>query len=629
MIQKESVNKEAAAIVPEQIEQLRGLFPQAFTEGKIDFDKLKESLGEELDSRPERYSFSWAGKRDAIRLLQTPSRATLVPAKKESINFDETNNIFIEGDNLEVLKLLYKSYFGRVKMIYIDPPYNTGNDFVYPDNFADPLDTYLKLTGQKTADGNLLTSNPESSGRYHSAWLSMMYPRLFVARQLLREDGVIFVSIDDNEVYNLRIVMNEVFGEENFIDCIIWKKRYGGGAKEKHLVTLHEYILLYAKNKERIDPIFVPNDPESVEKYYRSKDDKYEVRGPYRTHPLEAGKNMGERKNLVYAIPAPDGSEILPKRQWLWAKERTLTAIKNNDLEFLHGKEGWSVHTKQYLRDEHGKERQGKVFSIIDDVYTQHGTNEILELFGDAQIFSYPKPAGLIKQLIQIATEPINGDIVLDFFSGSCTTAHAVLESNREDGGDRRFIMTQLPEPIPVDSSAQKAGYKIIAEIGKERIRRVIAKLKKEKEGKLELKNGNGAEDLAFKVFKLAESNYKPWTGPEKSDPEAYAAQMAAFIDPFVPGWKLENVIWEVAIKEGYGLNSEVIHMKGITDNDIYHVTDPDKGQSFRICLDEVLKPAAIRALALGKNDLFICRDKAMTDELVANLALQCRLKTI
>ncbi|PIP07888.1 MAG: site-specific DNA-methyltransferase, partial [Syntrophobacteraceae bacterium CG23_combo_of_CG06-09_8_20_14_all_50_8] len=235
--------------------ELKNLFPEIVSEGKIDFEKLRLALGDDVDSQAERYNFTWAGKRDAIRMLQTPSRATFIPCKEEFVNFDTSQNIFIEGENLEVLKLLYKPYFGRIKMIYLDPPYNTGNDFVYPDNFADPLDTYLRLTGQKDAEGNLLTSNPETSGRYHSAWLSMMYPRLFLARQLLRDDGVIFVSIDDHEVHNLRMLMNEVFGEENFVDNIIWKKRYGGGAKEKHLVSVHEYILFFAKNKELLDPL--------------------------------------------------------------------------------------------------------------------------------------------------------------------------------------------------------------------------------------------------------------------------------------------------------------------------------------------------------------------------------------
>ncbi len=240
---KQPVAKTTPSLTDEQLQAIQTLIPQAFTEGRIDSEKLLASLGDIVDDRPERYSFSWAGKRDAIRLLQVPSRATLIPAREESLVFDNTQNIFIEGDNLEVLKLLYKPYFGRVKMIYIDPPYNTGNDFVYPDNFADPLDTYLQLTGQKDSAGNLLTSNPETGGRYHSAWLSMMYPRLFLARQLLREDGVIFVSIDDHEVHNLRLLMNEIYGEENFVASVMWQKMYSGKADATHFGIFHEYIL--------------------------------------------------------------------------------------------------------------------------------------------------------------------------------------------------------------------------------------------------------------------------------------------------------------------------------------------------------------------------------------------------
>ncbi|MDO8532948.1 MAG: site-specific DNA-methyltransferase [Dehalococcoidia bacterium] len=244
------VARESANIAAEQIEKLRDAFPEAVSEGKVDFDKLRAVLGEAVDERPERYSFTWAGKRDAIQMLQTPSRATLVPAPNESVNFQETGNIFIEGENLEVLKLLYKPYYGRVKMIYIDPPYNTGHDFIYRDNYTDPLDTYLKLTGQKDGNGNLLTSNPETSGRYHSAWLSMMYPRLFLARQLLREDGVIFVSIDDHEVHNLRLVMNEVFGEENFVSQVIVQSNPRGRQSDPFLATVHDYVLIWARNAE-------------------------------------------------------------------------------------------------------------------------------------------------------------------------------------------------------------------------------------------------------------------------------------------------------------------------------------------------------------------------------------------
>ncbi len=621
MINKEPVQKETAAIVPEQMEQLRDLFPQAFTEGKIDFDKLRESLGEEVDSRPERYSFSWAGKRDAIRLLQTPSRATLVPAKKDSINFDETNNIFIEGDNLEVLKLLYKSYFGRVKMIYIDPPYNTGNDFVYPDNFADPLDTYLKLTGQKTAEGNMLTNNPETSGRYHSAWLSMMYPRLFVARQLLRDDGVIFVSIDDNEMHNLRMVMNEIFGEENFLATVVWQKIFSPKNTAKHFSEDHDYIMVYARDAMKWIPELLPRTEEMESRYGNPDGD---ARGAWASSDLCARNYYSEGK---YSVKCPSGRVIEgPPTGTYWRVSKQKFNELDKDKRIWWGDDGNNMpRLKRFLSDVKAGIVPQTLWKYQDVGHTQEAKKALLELVpfdANDSVFDTPKPPRLIRHMLKLATSK-GEDIVLDFFAGSCATAQAVIEQNREDAGQRRFIVVQLPEPL------QNKEYATIAEIGKERIRRVIAKMKKEKDGKLDLKDGEKTEDLGFKVFKLAESNYKPWTGPENKDPEAYAAQMAAFADPFVPGWKPENVVWEVAIKEGYGLNSEIIRMTGITENAVYHVTDPDKEQSFRICLDEELKPASIRALALGKNDLFICRDKAMTDELVANLALQCRLKTI
>jgi adenine-specific DNA-methyltransferase len=300
-VKREKVADTSGDALEAQVAKLRTLFPEVFVEGKIDFDKLKATLGGAAESGPGRFSFSWAGKDDALSLLQTPSRATLIPCLDESINFETTANAFIEGDNLEVLKLLFKPYFGKVKVIYIDPPYNTGHDFVYPDNYADPLKTYLQLTGQTDEQGNLLTSNPETSGRYHSCWLSMMYPRLFLARQMLSDEGIIFVSIDDNEVHHLRMLMNEVFGEENFIAQVTWKKVYGGGAKVKHVVGLHEYVLCYARDKAAIDFISLPPDPKIL-RLYKFRDDKYETRGPYYTQPL-ATTSMDERENLRYAIP--------------------------------------------------------------------------------------------------------------------------------------------------------------------------------------------------------------------------------------------------------------------------------------------------------------------------------------
>ena len=426
--------------------RLRNLFPEAFIEGRIDFERLRATLGAAAEPGPGRFHFSWAGKHDAVALLQTPSRGTLVPCPDQSVNFDATGNIFIEGDNLEVLKLLFKPYFGRVKLIYIDPPYNTGQDFVYPDNYADPLKTYLQLTGQVDSEGNLLTSNPETSGRYHSAWLSMMYPRLFLARQLLSDDGMIFVSIDDHEVDHLRMLMNEIYGEENRIECFIWKKSYGGGAKEKYAVTQHEYVLLYAKDLSEIRDLWLPPDPGAEARYYKYKDEKLETRGPYRVKPLEATKSMDRRPNLVYAIPSPKGGEVWPKRQWWWGKERTMLALKNNELVFTGEGDSASVSYKQYLRDENGEARGAKPFSVIDGIYTQQGTSDLVELFGEA-VIQFPKPVALLKKLVSTGSSTDEGHIILDFFAGSCTTAQAVLELNAEDGGNRQFIMVQLPEP--------------------------------------------------------------------------------------------------------------------------------------------------------------------------------------
>lgn len=434
-------------ILGERLDALRGLFPEVFTEGKVDFERLRAALGDSVETSRERYGLSWAGKSEAIRAVQTPSTGTLQPMPDESVNFETSENLIIEGDNLEVLKLLQKSYYGKVKMVYIDPPYNTGNEFIYPDDFIEGLDSYLRYSGQVNEEGVKQTTNTESVGRFHSRWMTMMYPRLFLARNLLKEDGVIFVSVDDTEANNLRAMMDEVFGEENFIDTIVWKKRYGGGAKEKYLVSIHEYVLFYAKNRDLLDNISVPYDQESINRYYTQRDESYDVRGGYRTHPLEATKSVGARKNLVYPIPAPDGTEIWPKRQWWWDQDRVTRALGRKELDFVSGRDGWTVHTKQYLRDEGGNERRTKPFSIIDGIYTQHGTQEIENLFGDSTVFPFPKPTKLIKSLLQIA-DIASDDTVLDFFAGSGTVAHSLLDRNKELGQDAKFILVQLPERI-------------------------------------------------------------------------------------------------------------------------------------------------------------------------------------
>ena len=612
---RQHVSKTTPPVSDEQLEGLRTLIPQVFTEGRIDAEKLRASLGDFVDDRPERYSFSWAGKRDAIRLLQVPSRASLIPARDESLDFDTTQNLFIEGDNLEVLKLLYKPYFGRVKMIYIDPPYNTGNDFVYPDNFADPLDTYLRLTGQKDSDGNLLTSNPETGGRYHSAWLSMMYPRLFLARQLLCEDGVIFVSIDDHEVHNLRLLMNEIFGEENFVASVMWQKMYSGKADATHFGIFHEYILCYAKNILTAETYLLPRTEEMNARYSNPDNDP---RGPWLSNDLTAS---GERSGGHYPVVAPLGKTFdSPQgKHWLYARHTMDELVRDNGIWF--GKDGNAFpRLKRFLSDVQQGRRANTVWLYDEVGHTDEATKEVKDLFPEnTELFETPKPSRLIKRMVQITTTSGDNNIVLDFFAGSCTTAQAVLELNRADGGNRHFIMVQLPEPTG------NKQFPTIAEIGKERIRRVVARMKKGRDGQLPL---DKPEDLGFKVFKLAASNYKQWQGDPKGlqDPSGLVKQAELFADPLVEGWQPKNVLYEVALKEGYGLNVQVeeTEVKGVQ-----RVTDPDKSQSFYLTLAGKLALKNLRPLDLKKDDLFICRDSALNDEAAANLALQCRLKTI
>lgn len=550
-------------VINENIDKLKALFPTIVKEGKLDLEELKALLGDYVETNDEYYRFTWAGKTMARQEANKPSTATLRPNKAESKDWDTTENIFIEGDNLEVLKLLQKSYAGQIKMIYIDPPYNTGKDFVYKDNYADNLGNYLALTGQTDEEGKKLSTNSETDGRYHSNWLNMMYPRLKLARNLLEDDGLIFISIDDNEVQNLRKTCDEVFGEENFIDCIIWKKRYGGGSKEKHLVSLHEYALVYVKNIDYLNPIFIPNNQMSIDRYYTKKDKHYDIRGGYRTHPLEATKSMGERKNLVFPIPAPDGTSIMPKRQWLWGRDRVENALAVDELEFLRDKEGkWSVNTKQYLKDENGIERQIKAFSILENVYSQHGTNEIIEIFGDAQVFSFPKPTGLIKQFLNIGLQR-NDDIVLDFFAGSGTTAHSVMQLNAEDGGNRKYICIQLPEHLKDETSAVIAGFKTIADITKERIRRAGEKVKAEIKG--DLFGDSKTLDVGFKAFKLDSSNINAWDGSIGN----FEQNLFNSADNIKPDRTEEDVLYEVLLKNGLNLTLPIT-IQIIADKTVY-----------------------------------------------------------
>ena len=652
---------DGTSLTPEQekLNALRQVLPEAFSEGKIDWEKLKATLGEDINFANERYVLNWAGKSDAFKVLQMPTTKTLIPAKDESVNFDETENIFIEGENLEVLKVLQKSYFGKVKMIYIDPPYNTGNDsFIYPDKFSESKADYEKRVGDKDEEGymtkdGLFKKNSKENGQYHSNWLNMMMPRLYLAKNLMRQDGVIFVSIDDNEVHNLRLLMNEVFGEENFVESIIWKKRYGGGAKEKYLVSLHEYILVFAKHLDEIDPMFIPLTDESIKRYYTKKDEKYAERGGYRTHPLEATKSMGERKNLVYEIRSPGGQIISPKRQWLWGKERALEALGNNELEFIKDKDGgYTVHTKQYLKEENGDLRQGKAFSIIDNVYTQHGTNEIIDLFSNAQIFSFPKPTELLNQLIDVAIDRDN-EIIMDLFCGSGSTAHSVLNLNSKDQKNRKYICVQLPELTDEKSEAYKAGYKTIAEISKERILRAGKKIQEEinveikkiaseikklqgelptDENKTEIENMKNkieqlkAQDLGFKVLKLADSNFKQWQQIEGKDAKALAEQMKLFVDPVSESATIENMVYELLLKSGKDLNSPIEKKDSfykINNNELILLLEKATSE----IIDKVIAEKPIKVVALDK--LFKGNDQLKTNTVLQMKDAEIEFKTI
>ena len=605
-------------ILAEQIANLRKLFPEVFVEGKIDFEKLRATLGAAAESGPGRFSFTWAGKDDALALLQTPSRATLIPCAEESVHFEATGNAFIEGDNLEVLKLLFKPYFGRVKLIYIDPPYNTGQDFVYPDNYADPLQSYLQLTGQADAEGNLLTSNPETSGRYHSAWLSMMYPRLFLARQLLREDGVICVSIDDHEVHHLRMLMNEVFGEENFVANIVWQKRYVSNVTAKFLSDMHDHILVYARDIEQVTVNRLERTEEQLADYKNPDNDP---RGAWRAQDLSASKPY---KAGQFTIVTPAGLEVNPPpgRYWRCHREQYDAWVADNRIWF--GKEGTArPMLKAFLSEVQGGLTPNTWWSHEFAGHNKEATLEVKQLFDGASPFDTAKPVRLLRKLIELLGD--KNSLVMDFFAGSCTTAQAVLELNREDSGHRTCLLVQLPEPTG------RNDYPTIADIGKERIRRVITTLQKDNEGKLDFKEGEKPEDLGFKVFKLAKPNIRPWAADPDRSSDAYAEKLGLFNDPLAPDWKAENVLYEVALREGCALNTRFERKELPNGNIVFEVVDPDREtpQAFTICLDEEIRADFTRCYELDADDLFVCRDKALDDSAAANLALQCRLKTI
>ena len=593
----------------DRLDALQQLVPEAFVDGQINWDTLKEVLGEHLEDEgeeAEHFGLFWPGKRQARRLASIPSEGTLVPAPGEGVDEDTTRHIFIEGDNREVLKLLQKSYAGRVKMIYIDPPYNTGNDFIYQDNFTEPLQDYMRLTGQTDEAGVVLTTNPKTSGRYHSNWLSMMYPRLLLARDLLTEDGVILVSIDDNEVHNLCLLMNEAFGQENFMAQFVWKSRQFPDARAVTRVsTDHEYILAYSS---RNDSSF--RGIERDESKFRNPDD--DPRGLWMSRSLLGLATIEQRPNLHYVVLDPEtrlSYQPPPNTGWRYSKERMAELIADGRILFPAKPEG-RPREKKFRKDL--KDEFIPFPSIIADVFTAQGTAEIRDLFG-FQAYDFPKPSELIRRLVEQLT--MDSDHILDYFAGSCSTAQAVSAQNRKDGGARSFICVQLPESVPDESEAARKGLSTIAEIGKERIRRVIANMQQDTDGQLDLNTRDTPEDLGFKVFKLARSNFKHWQDYEGEDIQGLQMHLDQAETPLVDGWKPPDLLTQILLTEGFPLDSRVAVQEGFAHNQVHLVTSDFHQHRLFVCLDPSIAAATIAQLDLQDQDIIVCLDAALSDE--------------
>ncbi|MGD6975678.1 site-specific DNA-methyltransferase [Bacillus altitudinis] len=589
------MNGESLDITAQNIARLKELFPEILTDGeKIDFDMLKTVLGEVVETEQERYQFTWHGKKKMIEGTQKPSKGTLRPVPERSENFDTTENLYIEGDNLEVLKLLQKSYNGKIKMIYIDPPYNTGKDFVYKDNFKDGVQNYLEQTGQLDVEGNLISTNSESNGRFHTDWLNMMYARLKVARSLLREDGVIFISIDDTEQEKLKLICNEIYGEKNFVAQVIWERAFAPINLKKHFSESHDFILCYAKNKDSLICNGLPQKDALLARYKNPDNDP---RGPWQSDNFSVGPAIEEKR---YEIITPSGRSIYPPdgRCWLLTKERYLEFIADNRIWF--GEDGNNVpRIKRFLSEVKSTVTPMTIWKHADVGHSQSASQSLKKLFNDKAYFTYPKPVNLIKQMIQLYTNP--SDIVLDFFSGSATTAHATIELNAEDGGNRKFIMVQLPELLDEKSDAYKDGYRTICDIGEERIRRVREKIKaelKEKQQSTGILNENIVNsetlDMGFKVLKLDTSNIREWN----VDITNLEDQLDFYEKPFIAGRSELDIVYEIMLKQGLELTYP-IDMFEVNGKKVYDIAF---GSLF-ICLSKEITPDIAKAMIARRDE--------------------------
>ncbi len=626
----ETMDLRSMDIKAENRGRLKALFPMVFTETAnekgepveaIDFEKLKAELGtfsEVFEARRERYGMDWPGKKDCMKLIQQPSVATLKPCCDESVNFDTTENLFIEGDNLEVLKLLQKSYYGKVKMIYIDPPYNTGKEFIYPDKYAETLETYLAYAGLMDDEGKKFSTNTTNEGRFHTRWLNMMYPRLYLARNLLREDGVIFISINDNEVSNLRKLCDEILGEENFIATIIWQKVYSPKNTAKYFSEDHDFILLYAKESEIWRPGLLPRTEEQDSHYSNPDNDP---RGLWRADGMSARNYYSKG---TYPIKCPSGRVISGPpsgRYWVYSEDKFKELDADNRIWW--GEDGNNNPAIKHFLSEVKQGRIPQTMWLYEEVgHTQEAKKELLQLVtfsSSDSVFETPKPTRLIQHMLRIATKTHKNDIILDFFAGSASTGDAVLKLNNEDTGNRKFIMVQLPEPTGSDD------YKTISDMGKARIRKAIMNIEEERKTKSDKAKGAlpgmsedlSELDLGFKVFKLDCSNFKIWDGSRTDAPEEELIwQLTLHIDHIDPHAHQEDILYELLLKAGFMLTEKVqkLEMAGKT---VYSAAEG----ALLICLEDKITPELIDAVAAAEPMQFLCLDKGFqgNDQLKAN----------
>jgi adenine-specific DNA-methyltransferase len=593
-----------------QLLKLKELFPEVFTEGmKVNWEKLKLTLGEDIDTGKERFGMNWAGKADCYKTIQQPSIATLIPVREESINFDTTENVFIEGDNLEVLKLLQKSYLGKIKMIYIDPPYNTGNDFIYPDNYSETLDTYLSYTGQVDSEGRKFSSNTDTDGRYHSKWMNMIYPRLFLAKNLLKEDGVIFISIDDAELTNLKAICNEIFGEENFEGHIHWRRRHNQpNDKTKMIGTVAEHILCYSKNKEYLKKVGVGK----IDLTGSFSNPDNDERGSWASKPWKVGSGQSGSR---YKITSPTG--VVFDEDWM-GEEGTFKALLE-DKRIMFTDKGNGLPRKKYYQSEREEEGQCATnwWSHEQFGHNQGGSDDLFKLFGEKSIFDNPKPKELIRGLIQISNAK-NNDYVLDFFAGSSTTAQAVVDYNLEFNENLKFICIQLPEILDSTIKEQKSGYDFciknnltptIASLSKERIRRVINLINENKNK--DIFNSDETQILiGFKVFKLSHSNFKIWNNLIEKNAEILQTALELHIEHINKESSQESILFELLLKSGFSLNTQIEKLN-IDNKLIYSVADGE----LLICLEEELTNKVLKGIAERQPSRVICLDKAFDGE--------------